>query len=158
RRHREEAVLVVLPEEASIGHPGEPGLHGERVDAGPGLCARSKGRRVMDRVGSFVSGIVRDEGAALPVRSPFDAALVGEAALAGEGLVDEAAEAAARAQPAMAALSREARAAILERIAAAIAERREELSRTLSAEAGKPITYARVEVARAVDTFRASAD
>src|SRR5689334_11748552 len=99
----------------------------------------------MDRAGSFVSGSVRDDGAALPVRSPFDGTLVGEAALAGEALVAEAAEAAVRAQPAMAALTREARAGILERIAVGIDAHREDLARTLSAEAGKPITYARVE-------------
>src|SRR5262249_51377113 len=32
-RQEEEAVLVVLSQQTSIRHPGEPGLHGERVDA-----------------------------------------------------------------------------------------------------------------------------
>jgi glyceraldehyde-3-phosphate dehydrogenase (NADP+) len=58
----------------------------------------------------------------------------------------------------MAALSREARAGILERLAEAVGAHRDELARTLQRESGKPIAYARLEVARAMDTFRASAD
>jgi glyceraldehyde-3-phosphate dehydrogenase (NADP+) len=58
----------------------------------------------------------------------------------------------------MAALPRAERAALLERVAAGIDARRDELARTLQGESGKPISYARIEVARAVDTFRASAD
>jgi len=112
----------------------------------------------MDHEGNFVKGTVRTEGAPLPVRSPFDGALVAEARLADAALLDEAAAAAVAAQPAMAALSREARAGILERIAEGLAARAEDLARTLSRESGKPITYARIEVARAGDTFRASAD
>ena len=112
----------------------------------------------MDHGGNFVKGRVRAEGEALPVRSPFDGALVGEARLGDAALLDEATEAAVAAQPAMAALTREARAGILERIAEGVAARRDELARTLQRESGKPIAYARLEVARAVDTFRASAD
>src|SRR5262249_38744206 len=158
-RHEEEAVLVVLPEEASVGHPGEPGLHGERVDAGRGPGASSKAAKEvrMDRFGNFVGGSFRTEGQALAVRSPFDGAPVAEVTLADAGTLDAAAEAAERAQPAMAALTREARAAILERGAEGGGARRDELARTLMHESGKPIAYARIEVARAVDTFRTSA-
>src|SRR5262249_34970223 len=67
-------------------------------------------------------------------------------------------EAAVRAQPAMARLSRAERGAILERTAEGIAARHEELAQTIMAETGKPITYARTEVARAIDTFRVSAE
>jgi glyceraldehyde-3-phosphate dehydrogenase (NADP+) len=112
----------------------------------------------MDRLGNFVGGILRTEGAPLTVRNPFDGADVAEATLADAATLDAAAEAAVRAQPAMAELSREARAGILERIAAGVAARGEELARTLQRESGKPIAYARIEVGRAADTFRASAD
>jgi glyceraldehyde-3-phosphate dehydrogenase (NADP+) len=112
----------------------------------------------MARFGNFVGGSFRTEGQALAVRSPFDGATVAEITAADAGTLDAAAAAAARAQPAMAALSLQARAAILERIAEAVSRRRDELARTLSHESGKPIAYARLEVARAQDTFRASAD
>src|SRR6516162_1392223 len=107
----------------------------------------------MERFGNFVGGMSRTEGQPLSVRSPFDGAEIGQVTLADAGVLDAAAEAAVRAQPAMAALTREARAAILERVAAGIAARGEELSRILSQESGKPIAYARIEVARAVGTF-----
>ncbi len=49
------------------------------------------------------------------------------------------------------------RAAILDRVAELIAERREEFARTIAQEAGKPITTALVEVDRAVQTITFSA-
>ncbi len=112
----------------------------------------------MDRFGNFVKGQARAEGQAYAVRDPFDRGLVGEATLADAAMLDEAAEAAVAAQPAMAALSRDARAAILERMAEAVTAQRDAIARTLSREAGKPIAYARIEVLRAADTLRASAD
>jgi acyl-CoA reductase-like NAD-dependent aldehyde dehydrogenase len=45
------------------------------------------------------------------------------------------------------------RAAILDRVAAALGERQEEVARTISAEAGKPMKAARVEAQRAVSTY-----
>jgi acyl-CoA reductase-like NAD-dependent aldehyde dehydrogenase len=50
-----------------------------------------------------------------------------------------------------------ARAAILDRAATLILDRGEELARTICSEAGKPITSARLEMERTVDTFRAAA-
>ena len=49
------------------------------------------------------------------------------------------------------------RAEILDRAAVRLAERHEEFARRIAAEAAKPIRTARVEVTRAVDTFRFSA-
>ena len=112
----------------------------------------------MDRFGNFVQGEVRVDGEPLAVKSPFDGRIIGHATLATEVTLDAAAAAAVAAQPAMAALTREARASILDRMAEALLAEREAIARTLSGEAGKPITYARLEVVRAVDTLRASAD
>jgi acyl-CoA reductase-like NAD-dependent aldehyde dehydrogenase len=119
----------------------------------------------MERFGNFVGGTFGDGhagggegGEPLRVRSPFDGADVGEVTLADAATLDAAAEAAVQAQPAMAALTREARAGMLERIAAGLMARREELGRVIQRESGKPIAYARLEVDRAADTFRASAD
>ena len=112
----------------------------------------------MERFGNWVGGAVRTEGEPLRVRSPFDGRDVGVVTLADAATLDAAAEAAVRAQPAMAALTRDARARILERIAEGVAAQADTLARTLQEESGKPIAYARIEVARATDTFRASAD
>ncbi|MBI3604578.1 MAG: aldehyde dehydrogenase family protein, partial [Nitrospirae bacterium] len=50
------------------------------------------------------------------------------------------------------------RSEILRQIAAGISDRKEEFSQTLSREAGKPITDARVEVSRAVFTFQTASE
>lgn len=100
----------------------------------------------------------RRSGDPLLVRSPFDGAVIGEAALGDAEAIDAAITAAVSAQPAMAALTREERAAILERMAALVARHQDELGRLIERESGKPITYARIEVTRCVDTLRASAD
>jgi acyl-CoA reductase-like NAD-dependent aldehyde dehydrogenase len=49
------------------------------------------------------------------------------------------------------------RAAILDRVAAALAERQDEVARTICAEAGKPMKAARIEASRAVSTYTMAA-
>jgi acyl-CoA reductase-like NAD-dependent aldehyde dehydrogenase len=112
---------------------------------------------VMESHGNFIAGGEREGGVPLMVRNPYDGAVIGQVTQATPDVVDAAVQAAVRAQPQMAALTREARAKILDKVADGIWQRRDELAKTLLVESGKPITYARVEVARAVDTFRASA-
>lgn len=63
----------------------------------------------MEIHGNLIGGAWRREGRAHEVRSPYDGALVAQVTLAGPELLGEAVEAAVAAQPAMAALSREAR-------------------------------------------------
>jgi acyl-CoA reductase-like NAD-dependent aldehyde dehydrogenase len=89
------------------------------------------------------------------VVSPFDGSEVGRVPACDAGHVDRAV---AAAQAALAdPVPAHARAAILDRAAALLAERQEEFARTIAAEAAKPIKTARVEAARAADTFRFSA-
>jgi acyl-CoA reductase-like NAD-dependent aldehyde dehydrogenase len=93
--------------------------------------------------------------ASITVRSPWDDREVGEVPLATAADVDRALASAAAAldEP----LPQHERAAILERAAMWIEDHHDELADTICAEAGKPITAARVEAARAVDTMRESA-
>ncbi len=112
----------------------------------------------MPSFGNFVDGRPHDEGVPFAVRNPFDGVAVGQVTQATAETLASATGSAKRAQPVMAALSREARAKILDKIAEGIWQRRDDLALTILAESGKPITYARVEVARTVDTFRASAE
>lgn len=111
----------------------------------------------MDSYGNFIAGEWRDGGVPLSVRNPYDGSEVGQVAQAAPEALRDATLAAVSAQPALASLTREARAKILDKIAEGLWLRRDDLARTILLESGKPITYARVEVARAVDTFRASA-
>ena len=88
------------------------------------------------------------------VRSPFSGEVVGRVARAGAAEAKLAVDAAARAMSDP--LPAYARAEILDRTADLVAERQEEIARTICDEAGKPIKTARVEADRAVSTFRAA--
>jgi acyl-CoA reductase-like NAD-dependent aldehyde dehydrogenase len=89
------------------------------------------------------------------VRSPFSGDVVGRVARAGAAETRRAVDAAARAMADP--LPAHTRADILERTSELVAERQEEIARTICDEAGKPIKTARVEAERAVSTFRAAA-
>lgn len=92
------------------------------------------------------------------IRSPYSREIVGHASLATPAEVAAALDATVRAAPAAQALPSHARAAVLQRIAAGVTERREELARLLAMEAGKPVGLARTEVDRTVFVFRQGAE
>lgn len=85
------------------------------------------------------------------VRSPYDQRVVGRVAWAKPESTTEAIAAADRAMSAP--LPPHVRSEILARAAQLMAERSELLAATISAEAGKPITLARLETARAISTM-----
>jgi acyl-CoA reductase-like NAD-dependent aldehyde dehydrogenase len=103
----------------------------------------------------LIGGEWIETGEWLEVRSPYDASLVGRVAKAGARLARQAIDAAERAM--VEPLPAHERAAILDRTAELVVERAEELARTISAEAGKPMKAARVEVSRATSTFTMAA-
>jgi len=91
----------------------------------------------------------------LEVLSPYDGSLVGRVARAGAAETQralDAAEAAMR-EP----IPAHERAAILDRVAAMLAERADDAARTIASEAGKPMKAARVEAARGASTYQMAA-
>ena len=90
------------------------------------------------------------------VKSPYDGSLVGRVALGDEALVERAIEAAHEAFE-TADFPQYKRAAVLERAAELVAERRDDLAAAIAAEAGKPIKTATVEAERCVSTLEFSA-
>ena len=88
-------------------------------------------------------------------RSPFDGSPVARVAKAGAAEARAAIDAAERAmrEP----LPAHKRAEILVRVAGALGKRADEAARLISAEAGKPLKAARVEVARAMSTYTMAA-
>ncbi len=90
--------------------------------------------------------------------NPFDGSTVGRTWLAGEAEFEAAASAAVEAAPAMRALPAHQRAAVLRTASAELTARRDEIGRTLSGEAGKPIKDAMTEVDRASMTFEVAAE
>jgi acyl-CoA reductase-like NAD-dependent aldehyde dehydrogenase len=106
----------------------------------------------------LVDGQLRSGPGVLEVRSPYSGALIGRASLAGRAEVTAAIDAAVAAAPAAAVLPSHVRAAVLDRISAGVAERKDELARLLAAEAGKPLRLALAEIDRAAFVFRQGAE
>ncbi len=91
----------------------------------------------------------------LDVRSPYSGEVVGRVARADAALARRAVDAAARAMDDP--LPAHRRAELLERVAELLAERHDDVARTISLEAGKPMKAARLEANRAVSTYRSAA-
>jgi acyl-CoA reductase-like NAD-dependent aldehyde dehydrogenase len=89
------------------------------------------------------------------IRAPYSGEVVGRVPRAGAAEARQAVDAAARAMETP--LPAHRRAEILDRVAQLIGERQDELARTISAEAGKPMKAARVEAQRAVSTYQMAA-
>ncbi len=104
----------------------------------------------------LVAGERVETGEWSEVKSPYDGTLVGRVPRADAALVDRAARAAREAFDA-GDFPQHERAAVLDRASALVAEREDELTATIAAEAGKPLKTARVEAQRCVDTLRFSA-
>ena len=103
----------------------------------------------------LIDGEWVETGAWLEVHSPYDGSLVGRVAKGGAAEARSAVDAAERAMAEP--LPAHERAAILDRTARLVEERADEIARTISAEAGKPMKAARIEVARAQSTFTMAA-
>src|ERR671936_2620422 len=103
----------------------------------------------------LVGGEWIETGEWLEVRSPYSGEVVARVAKAGTDETRRAIDAAERAmrEP----LPAHRRAEILDGVAALLRERHDEVARTISAEAGKPMKAARVEAERAISTFAMAA-
>jgi acyl-CoA reductase-like NAD-dependent aldehyde dehydrogenase len=99
----------------------------------------------------LVDGEWFETGEWLDVRSPYSGEVVGRVAKAGAAETTRAVDAAARALESP--LPAHKRAEILVKVAGLIGRRHEEVARTISEEAGKPIKTARVEASRAMSTY-----
>jgi acyl-CoA reductase-like NAD-dependent aldehyde dehydrogenase len=106
----------------------------------------------------FLGGQPGRSGEPLEVRNPYDGTIVGRTWLAGDPEFDLAANQAVEAAAFMRELPVFERAAILNAASTTLRSRRDELARTLAAEAGKPIKDATTEVDRAAMTFQVSAE
>jgi acyl-CoA reductase-like NAD-dependent aldehyde dehydrogenase len=103
----------------------------------------------------LIDGEWVETGDWLEVRSPYDGQIVGRVVQGGAAETRRALDAAERAM--RDPLPAHERAAILDRVAAQLAERADEAARMISAEAGKPMKAARVEASRAISTFTMAA-
>ncbi|MEX0601743.1 MAG: aldehyde dehydrogenase family protein [Bacteroidota bacterium] len=103
----------------------------------------------------YVGGEWRGRDARDPqsIVNPFDGSLVGRCALAGRDDIEDAVLRAQQGFIRSRDLQSYERSEILQSIAHRIRERKEEIARLITAEAGKPIRFSEIEVDRAVLTF-----
>lgn len=110
------------------------------------------------RTANYLAGLWQEQRKELHgVRNAYTGELIAEVPLADASAMEQAIAAAVKARGPLEALGAMERAARLERLAAAIDGRAEEFAQLIRREAGKPITYARTEVARAITTVRLAA-
>src|SRR6478752_2534686 len=99
----------------------------------------------------LIDGEWVETGEWVDVRSPYSGEIVGRVAKGGRAEAQRAVDAAARALESP--LPAHKRAEILVKVAGLIGRRHEEVARTISEEASKPIKTARVEASRAMSTY-----
>src|SRR5277367_1555712 len=110
------------------------------------------------QTGFLLCGKEWTDGEAMEVRSPWDQGLVGKVTVATRKDAREAVTHAVASVRRTRALPRWKRKEILEDIASALIEQKERFAQLIVAEAGKPISTARIEVERAILTFKTAAE
>src|SRR6202521_4257171 len=108
--------------------------------------------------GFFLDGKWLEEGDIVDVRAPYDGALIAHVYQGRREHADAAIAAAVKAFGTTRRLPAFERQRVLRQIAAGIHDRKEDFSRTIALEAGKPIKSARTEVDRAVFIFNIAAE
>jgi acyl-CoA reductase-like NAD-dependent aldehyde dehydrogenase len=103
--------------------------------------------------GQWVGG-----GAVLEVKNKYNGSVVGTVPTARREDLDAAIDAAERAEEVMADMPAYRRAEILLNAASLLRERADDMAKTIAAEAGKALKYARAEADRAVSTFTFAAE
>lgn len=106
----------------------------------------------------LIGGQWRQGKISAPVSNPFTGKVLAEVWQAGPDDAESAVQSTKEAAPAMAALPSHARYQILQKIAGALYDRRDEFAQVMMSEAGKPITDAKREVNRAIQTFTIAAE
>ncbi|MCW2863048.1 MAG: Aldehyde Dehydrogenase [Actinoallomurus sp.] len=94
----------------------------------------------------------------LRVTSPWDGAVVGEVSVPTDAQVEQAVADLHAVRHEAQATPAHVRAGALDHISARLSERAEEIAALITAENGKPLTWSRGEVSRAVSTFRWAAE
>jgi aldehyde dehydrogenase (NAD+) len=106
----------------------------------------------------WVAGYAETGDETFEVTNPYDGHVAAVVSVPTEDQVERAVAAADAVSRDAARLPAHARAEALSEVAAGIAAREDELARLITAESGKPLKWSRVEVHRAVSTFRWAAE
>lgn len=108
--------------------------------------------------GFFVDGKWIEQGEVVEIRAPYDQSVIAQVYQGNRADTERAIAASVKAFGTTRRLPAFERQRVLRQISQSIAERKDEFSRTLAQEAGKPIKAARSEVERAIFTFQVAAE
>jgi acyl-CoA reductase-like NAD-dependent aldehyde dehydrogenase len=108
--------------------------------------------------GCFIDNAWVETGETHAVHSPWSGETLREISLAGAGEWEAAVAAAQKAAAVFKSYSSQERQQLLQKLAAGVEARQEELAQSIVAEGGKPVTYARGEMARGVLTLKLAAE
>src|SRR5580658_3151371 len=103
--------------------------------------------------GFLLDGKWIEDGEPVEIRAPYDGSVVGRVFQGRHQHAEAAIAAAVKAFGTTRRLPAFERQRVLRRVSESMTERKEEFSRTLAQEAGKPIKLARTEIERAIFTF-----
>jgi len=106
----------------------------------------------------LINGTWRESKNTLDVLNPYDGSAVGSVFMGGADELNEALIASAEAFKVLKAMPAHGKAALIREVVNGLEARAEELARSITMEAGKPITDARGEVSRAITTFTIAAE
>lgn len=105
----------------------------------------------------YIDGQLKEAKHYEELYSPFSGECIAIVAQADEQDTDEAIQAAKEAAKTMAKMPAHKRAAILEKVASLLEQRKEEMARILALEAAKPLKTARGEITRTIQTYKFAA-
>src|SRR6202167_2973803 len=108
--------------------------------------------------GFFLDGRWREDGDLVEIHAPYDGSLIARVTQGRHAHAEAAIAAAVKAFGTTRRLPAFERQRVLRQISAFMTQRKEEFTRTLAQEAGKPIKAARTEVERAIFTFNVAAE
>ncbi|MBS0171098.1 MAG: aldehyde dehydrogenase family protein [Nitrospira sp.] len=106
----------------------------------------------------LIGGRWSQSATAVPVHNPYTGETIAHVCQAGPAEAELAVQSSVEGAAAMRRLSGYARSTLLQNAAQALQARHEEFARTMTAESGKPVTDARREVGRAIQTFSIAAE
>jgi acyl-CoA reductase-like NAD-dependent aldehyde dehydrogenase len=106
----------------------------------------------------YIAGGTKEASSYKQLRSPHSGEVIAEVAVGTRADMKAAIDHAEEAAKVMAKLPAHKRAAILQNVSLLLKERKEEAARILALEAAKPITVARGEIARTIETYQFAAD
>lgn len=106
----------------------------------------------------WIAGAAEQSAHTLTVRHPYDGSEIATVSVPDAGQIERAVAAAAAVARSFRASPAHLRAAALDHVSRSLHERADEVAEQITAENGKPLKWAAIEVRRAISTFRFAAE